>query len=67
MFERFEAAPAATGFLAMSGQIIDASIVAAPKQRNTEGEKRDIKEGRVPPEWAKRPAKLGTVRNFVRG
>ena len=42
----------------MSGQIIDASIVAAPKQRNTDGEKRDIKEGRIPPEWAKRPAKL---------
>ena len=42
----------------MSGQIIDASIVAAPKQRNTDGEKRDIKEGRIPPAWAKKPAKL---------
>ena len=42
----------------MSGQIIDASIVAAPKQRNTDGEKRDIKEGRIPPEWAKKPVKL---------
>ena len=27
------------GFLAMGGQIIDATIVAAPKQRNTDGEK----------------------------
>jgi Transposase domain (DUF772) len=53
VFERFDAALAAAGFLAMSGQIIDASIVAAPKQRNTDGEKRDIKEGRIPPEWAK--------------
>ena len=43
VFERFEAALAAAGFLAMSGQIIAASIVAAPKQRNTAGEKRDIK------------------------
>jgi hypothetical protein len=42
----------------MSGQILDASIVAAPKQRNTDGEKRDIKQGRVPPEWANKPAKL---------
>jgi hypothetical protein len=33
----------------MSGQIIDVAIVAAPKQRNTEGEKRDIREGRIPP------------------
>jgi hypothetical protein len=58
LFERFDATLAAAGFLAMSGQIIDASIIAAPKQRNTDGEKRDIKEGRVPPEWAKQPAKL---------
>ena len=43
VFERFDAVLATAGFLAMGGQIIDASIVAAPKQRNTEGEKRDIK------------------------
>jgi transposase, IS5 family len=58
LFERFDAALSAAGFLAMSGQIIDASIVAAPKQRNTEGEKRDIKEGRIPPAWVDKPAKL---------
>jgi IS5 family transposase len=59
VFERFAAALAAAGFVAMSGQIIDATIVAAPKQRNTEGEKRDLKEGRIPPEWAKKPTKRG--------
>jgi transposase, IS5 family len=62
VFERFDAALATAGLLAPrflgSGQIIDASIVAAPKQRNTEGEKRDIKEGRIPPAWAQKPAKL---------
>src|SRR6516164_6679767 len=58
LFERFDAVRARAGFLAMSGQIIDASIVAAPKQRNTDGEKRDIKEGRIPPGWANKPAKL---------
>src|SRR5262249_49074192 len=58
LFERFNATLAAAGFLAMRGQIIDASIVAAPKQRNTDGEKRDIKEGRVPAQWANNPAKL---------
>src|SRR5438105_15083934 len=52
LFERFNAALAAAGFLAMSGQIIDASIVAAPKERNTDGEKRDIEEGRIPTKWA---------------
>jgi transposase, IS5 family len=58
LFERFDAALAAAGFLAMSGQIIDASIVTAPKQRNTDGEKRDVKQGRIPPAWANKPAKL---------
>ena len=42
----------------MGCQIIDASIVAAPKQRNSEAEKREIKEGRIPVDWARKPAKL---------
>jgi IS5 family transposase len=58
LFKRFDVALAAAGFLAMGGQIIDATIVAAPKQRNTDGEKREIKEGRIPAEWMKKPAKL---------
>jgi transposase, IS5 family len=58
LFRRFEAALSAAGYLAMGGQIIDATIVAAPKQRNTDGEKRDIKEGRIPPGWVNKPAKL---------
>ena len=33
------------GYIAMSGQIVDASLVPAPKQRNTEVEKAAIKEG----------------------
>lgn len=42
----------------MSGQIIDASIVAAPKQRNTDGENRDIKEDRIRPNGrATRPSR----------
>jgi transposase, IS5 family len=58
LFERFDAALRAAGFIAMSGQIVDASLVAAPKQRNTEDEKRAIKEGRVPEDWQARPGKL---------
>ena len=41
LFKRFDAALTKAGFLAMGGQIIDATIVAAPKQRNTEAEKKD--------------------------
>jgi Transposase domain (DUF772) len=36
LFERFDAVLATAGFLAMGGQIIDAAIVAAPMQRNTD-------------------------------
>jgi len=32
----------------MSGQIIDASIIAAPRQRNTDAEKAALKEGKIP-------------------
>jgi transposase, IS5 family len=58
LFAHFDAQLKAAGYLAMSGQIVDASIVAAPKQRNTEAEKAEIKAGRIPSGWAERPAKL---------
>ena len=58
LFQRFDAALRAAGFLAMGGQIIDASIIAAPKQRNSDAEKADIKAGRIPEAWKDRPAKL---------
>jgi transposase, IS5 family len=57
-FRAYEAALTKAGFLAMGGQIIDASIVPAPKQRNTEGEKAAIKAGQIPEAWAAEPAKL---------
>ena len=58
LFERFGAALREAGFIAMGGQIVDASLVAAPKQRNTEDEKTAIKEGRIPEDWKAKPAKL---------
>ena len=42
----------------MSGQIVDASLVAAPRQRKTNAEKTDIKAGRIPERWKDKPAKL---------
>ena len=42
----------------MSGQIVDATLLAAPRQRNNEGEKAAIKAGRTAPEiWPEKPAK----------
>jgi IS5 family transposase len=58
LFQRFDAALRASGFLAMSGQIVDATIVAAPKQRNALEEKKAIKEGRIPDGWKDKPARL---------
>jgi len=42
----------------MSGQIVDSSLVAAPKQRNTKEEKDDIKAGHIPDAWKDKPTKL---------
>lgn len=58
LFARFNKHLAKAGYLAMGGQIIDASIVSAPKQRNTDGEKADIRCGRIPEAWQDKPAKL---------
>ncbi len=46
------------GYIPLSGQIVDASLVSAPKQCNTEAEKKAVKEGRIPEEWTAKPAKL---------
>ena len=67
LFDRFDAASRAKGYIAMSGQrqmlricteIVDASLIAAPKQRNTIEEKKAIREGRIPDGWKDKPAKL---------
>lgn len=49
LFARFDTALRDAGYIAMSGQIVDSTLVAAPKQRNTNDEKQYIKEGRVLP------------------
>jgi len=58
LFRSYETALTKAGFLAMGGQIVDASIAAAPRQRNSDGEKRDIRNGRIPEAWKDKPAKL---------
>lgn len=58
LFERFDVVLRQSGYIAMSGQIIDASLIAAPRQRNSDEEKKAIKEGRIPDHWKATPAKL---------
>jgi hypothetical protein len=58
LFALFDQALREAGYLAMSGQLIDATIVSAPKQRNSKAEKQALKAGRIPEAWRARPAKL---------
>ena len=52
LFEKFDGYLRAHGFSAKKGQIVDASIIAAPKQRNTRDENKEIKEGFEPDGWS---------------
>ncbi|MFZ2871459.1 IS5 family transposase [Zavarzinia sp.] len=58
LFAEFDGWLKGKGYLAMSGQIVDASIIAAPRQRKTDEEKAALKEGRIPEDWQAKPAKL---------
>lgn len=58
LFEAFDTYLKQQGYLAMGGQIIDATIVPVPKNRNTPEENAAIKAGETPKGWAQTPAKL---------
>lgn len=51
LFEAFDAHLKSRGYLAMGGQIVDASIVSAPVQRNSREENKAIKDGDPPVAW----------------
>ena len=58
LFDAFDHRLRTNGYLAMGGQIVDATLVAAPKQRNTDAEKAAIKAGQTADEiWPDEPAK----------
>lgn len=42
----------AAGYVARSGQIVDAAMVEAPRQRNRRDENTQIKQGDVPQDWS---------------
>ena len=58
LFKRFNNYLDREGFIAKQGQIIDASIVPAPVQRNTRDENADIKQGQPPEKWTQKTSKL---------
>lgn len=57
LFKQFDGYLARQGYIARGGQILDASIVPVPKNRNTREENKAIKSGEVPEGWADKPAK----------
>ena len=58
LFAAFDRHLRERGYLPMGGQIVDATLVAAPKQRNTAVEKEAIKAGKSAAEiWPDQPAK----------
>jgi IS5 family transposase len=58
LFDLFDRRLCDKGYLAMGGQIVDATLVEAPRQRNTDEEKQEIKEGKIPADWQDNPHKL---------
>ncbi len=63
LFARFDAHLEDAGHLARisrhgRGQLVDATIVAAPRQRMTDAGKEIVKGGGIPPDWQANPRKL---------
>ena len=52
LFKKFDSFLRDNGFQARCGQIIDASIVNVPKQRNSRDENKRVKEGEIPEDWS---------------
>lgn len=59
LFARFDAELKERGYFALGGQIVDASIVEAPRQRMTKDEKAQIKRGETPA-WPARRRRRAT-------
>jgi len=57
LFQAFEPLLQDAGYEAKGGQIIDATIVPVPIQRNSREENQEIKQGKIPTEWEKNPHK----------
>ncbi|MCK4207324.1 transposase [Brucella pituitosa] len=58
LFARFDKQLSKSGYLAAGGQIVDATIIQAPKQHNSQDEKATIKAGEIPEAWKDKSAKL---------
>lgn len=53
LFQRFDAALRNAGYLAMGGQIVDATVIQARRPRLSKDEKATVKGGGIPDGWSK--------------
>ena len=58
LFARFDRYLEENGLRASGGQLIDASLIPVPTQRNNKDENETIKAGETPENWEEKPAKL---------
>ncbi len=58
LFEMFDRYLNEAGYKAQQGQIIDASFVEVPRQRNTRDENGQINQGIIPEKWLENPSKV---------
>jgi IS5 family transposase len=57
LFKRFSRHLEAKGYIARGGQMVDATIVPVPKQRNSREENEAVKASKTPKDWQKNPAR----------
>ena len=57
LFAQFGRHLQARGYIARGGQMVDATIVPVPKQRNSRADNETVKAGKTPQDWEKKPAK----------
>ncbi len=58
LFARLNGQIMEAGYIPRQGQIVDASMVAAPRQRNSREDNARIKQGEVPEDWKDKPSML---------
>lgn len=58
LFDRFGSYLKEQGYEAREGQILDATIVPVPRQRNSREENEEVKAGKIPEKWKEKPDKL---------
>jgi transposase, IS5 family len=58
LFDLFKTKLEELGLIVHEGKIVDASFVEVPKQRNSRGENKQIKDGEIPTAWEENKNKL---------